>query len=134
MTRHAERVAMLHTLAVLAGCSVRLTCLPDSRQPDVVCTDIARKLLFIGEGKDSEHPTDRETQARLLRYFQWLRNQHALVAICFGRRGDADAWRALLHMLAEECDIRVSREGADELGPGYIVAWVLLTGRSAAAA
>lgn len=128
---HDRRVAFLASLATLVGCTGHVPYLPDGRRPDVLAIDVRRRLLFVGEGKDSESPHCRATQARLQRYLEWaavhLRHEAAtaVCAVCFGREGDARAWLAVLAMLANEAPVDLVREGVARFGPGLLVAYVV---------
>jgi len=128
---HERRVHFLESLAGLLGCTGQVPYLPDGRRPDVLALDTRRRLLFVGEGKDSETPNCRATQARLQRYLQWVaahlrhRSASAVCAVCFGREGDARAWLEVLPMLAAEVQVTFVREGLVRFEPGLLVAYAV---------
>ena len=128
---HDRRVCFLESLAGLLGCVGRVPYLPDGRRPDVLRIDTRRRLLFVGEGKDSETPNCRATQARLQRYLEWVAahlrdgSAAAVCAVCFGREADARGWLDVLAMLAAEVRVTFVREGFLRFEPGLLVAYAV---------
>lgn len=128
---HDKRVRFLESLAGLLGCTRHVPYLPDGRRPDVLAIDARRRLLFVGEGKDSETPNCRATQARLQRYLGWIAahlrhgSAAAVCAVCFGREGDARTWLDTLTMLAAEVEVTFVREGIARFEPGLLVAYAV---------
>jgi hypothetical protein len=124
---HDRRVRFLESLAGLLGCTGRLAILPDGRRPDVLAVDTRQRLLFVGEGKHSETPNCRATQARLQHYLQWVaahlchESATAVCAVCFGREGDARPWLDVLAMLASEVQVTFVRKGFARFEPGLLV-------------
>src|SRR5713101_2962499 len=116
-SRHDRRVRFLESLAGLLGCTGHLTKLPDGRRPDVLAGDTRQRLLFVGEGKDSETPNCRATQATLRRYLQWVaahlchETATAVCAVCFGRERDARTWLDVLAMLARDVQVTFVHAG-----------------------
>ena len=52
---HESNVRFLDTLAILSGCKEHISSsLPDGKRPDVMRVNSKRRLLFIGEGKNTE--------------------------------------------------------------------------------
>jgi hypothetical protein len=104
---HRARAQFLRDLAVLIGCSAALEVqLPDGCQPDVFATNPRRDLLFLGEAKHSESPSNRAACYRLARYVGWAgafarrAAGRAMVAVCHGSA--SDPWGAVLHEIAED--------------------------------
>ncbi len=128
---HDRRVRFLESLAGLLGCTGQVPYLPDGRRPDVLAIDTRRRLLFVGEGKDSETPNCRATQARLQRYLQWIAahlrhgSATAVCAVCFGREGDARTWLDVLAMLAREVQVTFVQEGFARFEPGLLVVYAV---------
>ena len=128
---HDRRVRFLESLAGLLGCTRQVPYLPDGRRPDVLAIGTRRRLLFVGEGKDSETPNCRATQARLQGYLQWVAahlhhgSAAAVCAVCFGREGDARAWLDVLAMLASEVQVTFVREGVARFEPGLLVVYAV---------
>lgn len=62
-------------------------------------------MVFIGEAKETERPTCKETRERLMAYVAWLlkaRPRVAVLAVCFGREEDAEGWGEVLHTLTSK--------------------------------
>lgn len=97
---HEDAVVLLECLAGLLGCVDHLSgaALPDRRRPDVLLWDHSTRLLFVGEAKASEHPTDSAAVGRLRGYVGWLHAHHArglrrgILGLCFGRTQDQTGW------------------------------------------
>lgn len=91
-------------MAVLAGCtSVLPGALPDHRRPDVLRFDVSRRVVFVGEAKDTESATDTATVARLAAYMDWAlvaaRRGTARVAVCHPAGAGTD-WLVTLRSLS----------------------------------
>jgi len=134
LARHNRRAALLDSLALLSGCTATVPGgFPDGGRPDVLRLDLSRRLLFVGDAKNTEPPTCRETQARLMAYIRWLSAHvqftrgRAVLAVCFARRGHSGGWRRTLSLLAEEAALMVEQEGVRDLADGCSVAWVVLS-------
>jgi hypothetical protein len=104
---HEAGVASLTTLAHLFGCASTVR-LPDEHRPDVLRCDIAGEILYVGEAKYAERPTDIAAVARLRCYLGWIKayraegDRAAILALCFTRAEDGPAWRrALLGAIRE---------------------------------
>jgi hypothetical protein len=111
-SEHEGRVAVLDTLAVLAGFATdaRPRVLPDGSRPDVLRVDQLRRRIFIGDGKASETPGREETRRRLRHYAAWgVRASgygEVTLALCVGRPSDAGRWATLLRDLSRETKVR----------------------------
>lgn len=131
---HDGRADFLDALAALLGCVTPIsTTLPDGARPDVLRVGLESRMLFIGDGKNTETPTCAATEARLRRYFAWARAHadlggRAVVALCFGAGWQSFGWRTMLTGLAAEAGLETERSGADTFGADY-VAWVALRAR-----
>lgn len=64
---HEYRVALLETVATLAGFTRDFSLGPDL-YPDVVRADTRARCVFVGDAKASESPQNPSTLARLARY------------------------------------------------------------------
>ncbi|MFC1678653.1 hypothetical protein ACFL2T_00335 [Elusimicrobiota bacterium] len=132
---HDRRVAELKTLGALLGCHEDIgNQLPDGRRPDVVRLSHSKRLLFIGDAKDTESPGSRASQARLEAYLSWMRANVAsgargLMVICYGRRTDTEGWLSTLTTLADECGIEVQDAGTETFGPGLWITWLYMGGQ-----
>ena len=127
---HSYRVHFLDTLAALMGCQVILEGgFPNRRYPDVLRIDFSHSILFIGDAKNSESPSNRATQARLLEYLRWLsvyvarENTTGIFAICFGREADTDGWMQAVTLLGLEAGLSFAKHGMKLFEPGLIVVW-----------
>jgi len=129
---HNNRVYFLDTLALLLGCKETIGgILPDGKRPDVIRMDKKREILFIGDAKNTESPSHKETQIRLLEYLRWLashvskENRVGLFAICFGKKEESANWEKTLLMLSHEIDFICSRHGMTSFGSKLYIAWFL---------
>jgi hypothetical protein len=66
---------------------------------------------FIGDAKETETPSNTETQSRLLRYMEWIANptifRHgSIFAVCFGRPLDRFQWQCVLKQLASKAGLK----------------------------
>lgn len=105
--------------------------LPDGCQPDVLRGNLARRLLFLGDAKDTETPGCRATQMRLHRYFRWARchtdnGGTTILAVCFGRRRDSAAWVRTLATLAAEVGIAWASIDVAKLTSENLLAWMII--------
>ena len=128
-TRHDKRVVFLESLAVLAGFreSIGLQ-LPDGCRPDVLKWNSGRRALFIGDAKDTETSGNRETQARLRRYFEWLSASveaggNAVFAVCAGWEEYPSRWADTIRALALESSMESRRDGFARFPSGMSVWW-----------
>lgn len=128
-TAHGRRVEFLDSLAILMGCEGALGGeLPDGRRPDVLRYDLERRRLFVGDGKHSESPGNKETQARLQRYLKWLcahveGGGLGVFAVCFGKESDTGAWTSTIEMLGREVGLDHMRRGVKRFEPELVVVW-----------
>lgn len=126
---HARRVAFLATLANLAGCHHALRHgLPDG-VPDVLQVDLRRRVLFLGDAKDTETAGTCATVVRLTRYFRWVlahvaAGRPVVLALCVGRR--PETWAATLRGLAHEAGLQTLEVGTATFGRATYVVWVRL--------
>ena len=132
LAEHNNMVFFLDTLALLVGCKESIGgILPDGKRPDVLRIDSKREILFIGDAKNTEAPTSKETQVRLFRYLRWLaahvtkENRVGIFAICFGKKADSAAWMQTMLMLAHEIDFICSKHGITIFGPGLNIVWFI---------
>lgn len=130
LAAHDSKAHFLDTLAALIGCKEGIGgALPDGRRPDVLRINRRRRILFLGDAKHTESPTDKATQARLLGYLRWLsahvNTQQGLgiFAICFGREADTYRWIETIYMLGCEADINFTWHGVRQFEPGLITVW-----------
>jgi len=94
---------LLEGLAGLLGCHTDLaSMLPDRKRPDVFRVNRQRKILFLGEAKDSEPPSDLSARARMGAYLRWT-SIHAsrcdsttIVAVCHGQYDHRVGWASAL--------------------------------------
>lgn len=133
---HERRATFLCSLAMLAGCTGSMGGqFPDGCRPDVIRYAAGRRLVFLGDAKDTETPGCRATRARLAAYLRWLRAHDAaggaaIFAVCFGRRGDAEGWFRTMVELAHREGVACVAGDITEFEPDLLVSW-LLTGRGA---
>ena len=132
LSEHNGKVLFLDSLALLLGCKESIgDILPDGRHPDVLRIDRKREILFMGDAKNTEAPSFKETQLRLLGYLRWLashvtkKNRIGLFAICFGRKADSVGWEQTVLMLAHEIDFACSGHGITSFGSKLNVAWFI---------
>ncbi len=98
---HEAGVASLNTLADLVGCASTVR-LPDEHRPDVLRCDLAREILYVGEAKYAERPTDVAAVTRLRSYLDWIKaywangERAAILALCFTHTEDGPAWHGAL--------------------------------------
>jgi hypothetical protein len=103
---HEERERLLKNLAFLLGCNADIrNFLPDGKCPDVMQLNLGGRVLFIGDAKVSESPTNRATQKRLSSYMGWAAvhasrvGSTSLVAICFMDCSHTQGWVDTLYKL-----------------------------------
>lgn len=105
---HERRRRDLETFGNHMGFHDPLT-LPGGLRPDVTLVDVDRPIIFIGDAKHSESPTNRAARARLSSYFTWIASLEApwdaIIAIgC--PLGQALEWEACLAALAGDVGIK----------------------------
>lgn len=129
---HETRVGVLEALAGLTGHGQRVPLpLPDGRIPDLLMANLSTRGLFLGDGKESEGPTDLDSRARLDGYASWLAphvrgGRPALFAVCCPSLAQARAWMAFLHaLLRQEHDLN-SNGWAKRMDPDAAVGAVFL--------
>lgn len=127
---HNSKVQFLDTLAILMGCKECISSsLPDGRRPDIIRIDTKSRLLFIGEGKNTETPGCLDTRARLLEYFRWIsahvsdRDRLAIFALCFEKEHDSERWIETTSLLSHEMDLLRLDYGKEHFEPGLNVVW-----------
>jgi len=132
--RHDERVALLDTLAALAGFSTEAQprVLPDGGRPDVLRVDAIGRRIFIGDGKATETPGNEQTRRRLRHYARWgiLASGYGevILALCVGRTWEAGRWASLLRELGRDGTITRLSVAAIEAD---LVITIILRGRGA---
>lgn len=129
LATHDARVDCLDTLAVLMGCDARLRVFPDGTIPDVLRANLGARVLFVGDGKNTELPTCVASRDRLRHYVSWA-SAHvlatrglAVIAICFAERDRTRGWCAALTELVRVPALAIVRAGVDRFGDD-VVAWV----------
>lgn len=129
---HEYRKNVLDSIAVLAGCAESTgTQLPDGVRPDVLRFDTGKRMMFVGDAKDSETPGCAATEARLLTYFRWgkafvLSGGTLVFVVCFGRISDDAGWLSLLCQLCDEVGLAPSSAACDQLDYGLRLAWIVV--------
>ena len=123
---HESRVAVLATLASLAGAS-----LPGSigrgHVPDVVRLSTDGHVAFIGDAKASESAENPATRYRLYRYFRAARRLVSRgtvvrIAICHGESLNAAPWERVLVGLAHDAQLApLAPPESREIDPETIV-------------
>lgn len=121
---HEDRVALLDTLARLAGFS-SLAGLPGLR-PDVVRRR-QPSWLFIGDAKHTERPDDFGTRLRIGRYFRHGshhvgRGGSLVVALCVP--SDPLGWHDLIKTSSARCSCSVERSETMRIDGAGIIVWV----------
>lgn len=103
---HEKRRELLETVATAAGYLDRVPAVfRCGLRPDVWRLRRESRVVFIGEAKETERPTCKETRERLMAYVAWLlkaRPRVAVLAVCFGREEDAEGWGEVLHTLTSK--------------------------------
>lgn len=134
--KHNARADFLDGLAVLMGCTDSLSSgFPDGKRPDVLRSNLSRKMLFIGEAKHSESPSCGATQARLSEYLRWMaahvseRTRVGVFAVCFGKRAHTDGWIETVSRLSREVGLSFENYGIELFEPETIVVW-FISGRT----
>jgi hypothetical protein len=129
---HDSNVRFLDTLAILSGCKEHInTSLPDGRRPDVIRVNTKRRLLFIGEGKNTESPGCLNTQERLWVYLRWLsahlyrEDSVGILAICFKKEYDNNKWVETITSLSRDMNLLCFDYGTVKFGSGVNVVWFL---------
>lgn len=128
---HAEREEFLRNLASLVGCPCGIGgCFPDGSRPDVLRIGVKRRLLFLGDAKDSETPGCAATSDRLRGYMGWLRAHVrrggvGIFAVCFGRRADAQGWLRTVSRLADLTGVTIAAADVANFSSGPMVAWLI---------
>jgi hypothetical protein len=123
---HSDQVAFLEDLASAAG-FWDVLCLPDGVLPDVARIDLGRKILFIGDAKDTETPGCSATARRLTRYVSWLavHSTHAgntsILVLCYRRASDTGGWARMVATVANSTEARVGHATVTQFGPGLNV-------------
>lgn len=125
---HEERVAILDAIAVLAGfpAPARLVM---GGLPDVLRVDPVGLGLFIGDGKETEVPSCRETQVRLRGYVSQLSrwsdlDRRGLLALCIPGMSPVTAWMEMLCRIAEEERFPARSDGVATLSSDHCLVWV----------
>jgi hypothetical protein len=134
LAEHNGRVFFLDTLACLVGCKESIGgMLPDGKRPDVLRMDSKREVLFIGDAKNTEAPSFKETQVRLLGYLRWLaayvtkENRVGIFAICFGEETESAGWVQTILMLAHEIGFICFEHGITNFDPELNIAWFIFS-------
>jgi hypothetical protein len=124
---HVERVALLDTLAQLAGCRSR-TLLAPSLFPDLVRVDLVRRRLLVGDAKAVETSACYETHRRLRRYFRavrrWLDNGFTVRVTLCHPLPSAEDWRRRLAGDAHAAGLSVLSSGSRVIGGSDALSWV----------
>jgi hypothetical protein len=111
------------------GCADSFPCaLPDGRRPDVIAFGPGRRLVFIGDAKDTETPGCVATWTRLRAYLPWARaivasGRSLVFGLCFGELEDLDGWANGLAAIAAEAGL-TGTVRVVSFGPGYHLAWL----------
>lgn len=129
---HDSNVRFLDALAILSGCREHInSSLPDGRRPDVMRVNRKRRLLFIGEGKNTESPGCLNTQERLWEYLRWLsahlccEDSVGILAICFKKESDDNRWIETINSLSRSINLLCLDYGKEMFGSGFNVVWFL---------
>ena len=134
---HEERVKLLRALAAVFGFTRMLRGgFPEGEHPDVLLTGSQPLGIFVGDAKDSEHPSFSATVNRLRRYMRWFRaagsqGRTCVFAISFGRVSDALEWKALLDQLARDAGFAKVSFSLEFLPNSHYVIWWSTTKRDA---
>jgi len=133
---HDSNVRFLDTLAILAGCKEHISSsLPDGRRPDVIRVNRKRRILFIGEGKNTESPGCLNTQERLWEYLRWFsahlcsEGSLGIIAICFKNDLDDNGWIETITSLSRDMNLLCLDYGKETFGSGFNVVWFLFRNR-----
>ena len=124
---HERRVGLLEDLAALLGCHEGMGGqFPTGERPDVLRVCVERRMLFVGEAKDSEAPGCSATQVRLQRYLNWCRpwasRGTCVVALCFGDSSQRLRWVQIVNDLVVEADMDLPKVELTKIGSGLFVA------------
>lgn len=125
---HQERVAVLETMAVLAGVSQPLH-LPGDGRPDVARISVDGSVVLLADAKDTETPGCSDTSRRLRRYARALRDlgEGAVavrLAICHGRPAATRAWERTLSWVVRDVGLRPFTVDSCAVDRHTVVAWV----------
>jgi len=127
---HGERVKLLKNLAHLVGCTIDISrYLPDRKQPDVMLINLKDHMLFIGDAKVTESPSNLTTQHRLKCYMRWAAVHESragsisLYAICFKKHRHIQGWVDTLYDLALEAGIHPINGGIAEITCDFNIVW-----------
>lgn len=123
---HERRVQLLSAMGHLAGChgAVRLDSV---LEPDVVLANARRRILLVGDAKETETAGRRETERRLRRYLRgvqvWRRDGYTVrVAVCAAScSGD---WETLLRSMILAAVPPDVAGGNVLIDPSSQVAWI----------
>jgi hypothetical protein len=126
--QHEERVAVLETMALLAGVT-QLLHLPGDGRPDVARISVDGAVVLVADAKDTETPGCSETSRRLRRYARALRDliEGAVavrLAICHGRPAATHEWERTLSCVARDVGLRQSAAGSCAVDGHTVVAWI----------
>lgn len=109
---HELRVRELESLATLSGITgaVQLGLLAE---PDVVRVDLGRRLLFVGDAKETETPGNRRTRSRLASYVReadlvLAKGGTCVIAIAHPVPSSARRWANLLNGILEGAGLPAS--------------------------
>lgn len=124
---HERRVRFLGEVSSLLGVSTELPGLSSGLTPDVVRVRFDGLLLFVGDAKHTEGPSNSASKIRIFNYLAWLATYwpaDAVVAICCGSRAHAGSWLDSLSALAADAGLPLATGGVEHFATGYNVAWV----------
>lgn len=129
---HENRVDLLFGLACLLGCVRRQRLLSDGTIPDVVAGNVGGTVLFIGDAKYSETPSDVNCKTRIYRYLrvtgERLRGsvKFAIFALCYGNSYHASGWSEMIIAAAREFHIAIISSSVDTFPPNsHVMIFVL---------
>lgn len=132
---HDRRAAILDALAVMAGCEGAPPAgAAGSDRPDVLRWSPARRLLFVGDAKDTEGPGRALTRVQLLSYVlhaarAWSSGWTVMVALCVRADRRLEAWVRLLSVVVAAAGF-CAHVRASMLGESHALVWCCLGRRS----
>lgn len=128
---HDSRAEFLDSLANLIGCNATFV-LPDGLIPDIIRISISQNILFIGDAKNTEKPTNKNTRQRLQRYFNWLasycdsKKGTGVFALCYGSISDSLGWESIIRTNIDLYNLKLLRLKTSIFTPKIIVSWAEL--------
>lgn len=134
--QHEYRVDTLECLAGLLGCRERIgRRFPSGEEPDVLRVSLVRRMLFVGEAKDSEPPGSTATQVRLQRYLRWCspwaQRGTCVFALCFGDPSQRGHWPQVILRLVREAEMEAPATWLTDVGGNCFVASFTWSGPAA---